>query len=244
MQLIIILVIFLILIAITCTYNNLIATHHEPTRYDLKMFNNEQVPLIEPLSEIIIESNAHECHNNLTPCLTHADCDLCREGLANCQMFEEDTILNMRTDDGQEQEILIKAGESYCLALDRERARSCNPNTGVWMLAQTETGFTLLCSCLRPGLVTQLNMYEDCNIAVGCAPHGRIDNINNVSMQCVCDEGYVSDYNAETETPFCRPRTVRDVLYDENFSRERHARTDKFPSITRHSTTFIGDILG
>lgn len=213
----IILLFLLVIIAIVYTYVNLIDVHHEEVRYPIAVFDNTGVPLIEPPSEIIIEGNTHECHKTLTPCSTHSDCNLCREGLANCQLFDEDTIIKMRGDDGQEHETLIRAGESYCLALDRERARSCNPNTGVWLLAETETGFALLCSCLRPGLVTQLNMYEDCNVPVGCAPHGRIDNINSASIRCVCDDGYVSDYNTDTETPYCRPRTVRDVMHDESF---------------------------
>ncbi|ANF29678.1 pif1 [Catopsilia pomona nucleopolyhedrovirus] len=217
---IIIVVVLVLMVVIVYTYVNLINVHHEDVKYPLEIFNNANVPLIEPPSEIIIEGNAHECHKTLTPCTTHADCDLCREGLANCQLFDENTIVKMRGSDGDndEKKTLIRAGESYCFALNRERARACNPNTGVWLLAETERGFSLLCSCLRPGLVTQLNMYEDCNVPVGCAPHGRIENINTgSSIRCVCDEGYVSDYNDATETPFCRPRTVRDVMYDENF---------------------------
>ncbi|QDL57028.1 PIF-1 [Dione juno nucleopolyhedrovirus] len=195
---------------------NLIDQHHENVHFPLQMFDTNSVPLINPPGEIVIEGNNLECHKTLTPCVTHADCNACREGLANCQLFDEETIVQMRDADGNEQPITIRAGESYCFALDRERARSCNPNTGVWLLAETETGFALLCSCLRPGLVTQLNMYEDCNVPVGCAPHGRIADLNG-DLRCVCNEGYVSDYDAATETPFCRPRTVRDVLFDETF---------------------------
>ncbi|AGA16269.1 pif-1 protein [Thysanoplusia orichalcea nucleopolyhedrovirus] len=217
MHFIIILLLLLLIVAITYTYVDLIDVHREEVHYPITMFDNTRAPLIEPPNEIVIEGNSRECHKTLTPCFTHGDCDACREGLANCQLFDEDTIIKMIGYDGQEHETLIRAGESYCLALDRERARSCNPNTGVWLLAETKTGFALLCNCLRPGLVTQLNMYEDCNVPVGCAPHGRIDNINSVLIRCVCDEGYVSDYSADTETPFCRPRTVRDVMYDEAF---------------------------
>ncbi|AOT85502.1 pif-1 [Cyclophragma undans nucleopolyhedrovirus] len=219
MLIIIILVIVLlaIVVATTVAYVNLINVHHEEVLYPLALFDNGDVPLIEPPAEIIIEGNAHECHRTLTPCTTHADCDLCREGLANCQLFDYDTVIELN-----DERVLIRAGESYCLALDRERARSCNPNTGVWLLAETEIGFALLCSCLRPGLVTQLNMYEDCDVPVGCAPHGHLDLTGGggsgvAMLRCVCDEGYVSDFNAATETPFCRPRTVRDVMYDEAF---------------------------
>ncbi|AHD25527.1 pif1 [Choristoneura murinana nucleopolyhedrovirus] len=214
--LILILVLLLMVIAAAVVYVNFIDVHHEDVRHPLQMFDTSDVPLIEPPNEIVIEGNDLECHKTLTPCATHADCNVCREGLANCQLFDEDTVVQMRDDDGNEQAATIRAGESYCFALDRERARSCNPSTGVWLLAETKTGFALLCSCLRPGLVTQLNMYEDCNVPVGCAPHGHIANMSG-DIRCVCDDGYVSDYDAVTETPFCRPRTVRDVLFDEAF---------------------------
>ncbi|AGR57076.1 PIF-1 [Choristoneura rosaceana nucleopolyhedrovirus] len=213
---ILIFVLLLIIIATAIGYVNFIDVHHENVRHPLQMFDTSDVPLIEPPNEIVIEGNDLECHKILTPCVTHADCNACREGLANCQLFDEDTVVQMHDVDGNEQTVNIRAGESYCFALDRERARSCNPSTGVWLLAETKTGFALLCSCLRPGLVTQLNMYEDCNVPVGCAPHGHIANMSG-DIRCVCDEGYVSDYDAATETPFCRSRTVRDVLFDEAF---------------------------
>lgn len=212
---ILIMVLLLIMVAVI-TYVNLIDVHHEDPRSPLQMFDTGDVPLIEPPNEIVIEGNNLECHKTLTPCATHADCNACREGLANCQLFDEDTVVQMHDTDGNEQSITIRAGESYCFALNRERARSCNPSTGVWLLAETETGFALLCSCLRPGLITQLNMYEDCNVPVGCAPHGRIINIGG-NISCECNEGYIGDYDAATETPFCRPRTVRDVLFNETF---------------------------
>ncbi|AKN80682.1 Per os infectivity factor 1 [Perigonia lusca single nucleopolyhedrovirus] len=192
---------------------------YETESNKLFLFDNSTVPLIDPPTEIIIENNTHECHKQLTPCTTHSDCDLCREGLANCQYFDQTTIIRIPNENGQDDiELTIHPGESYCMALDRQRARSCNPNTGIWVLTQSSEGyFSLLCNCLTPGLVTQLNLYEDCNVAVGCAPNGRILDINQTPFQCVCDEGYVADYNNQTETPFCRPKTIRDIIYDQTF---------------------------
>ncbi|AJD09198.1 occlusion-derived virus envelope protein [Condylorrhiza vestigialis mutiple nucleopolyhedrovirus] len=210
-------ILLLVVLASVIAYVRLIDVHHETVHYPITLFDTSDVPLIKPPGKIVIEGNAHECHRTLTPCTTHADCNACREGLANCQLFDEDTVVQMHDVDGNEQTVTIRAGESYCFALDRERARSCNPSTGVWLLAETQTGFALLCSCLRPGLVTQLNMYEDCNVPVGCAPHGHITDVDGGDLRCVCDEGYISDFDAATETPFCRPRTVRDVLFDESF---------------------------
>jgi hypothetical protein len=221
---VIVIVIMVVLIAITINYVNLMRRQNrlESPPPHLVRFDNSTTPLIEPPAEIVIEGNERECHKTLTPCTTHADCDVCREGLANCQYFDEDTVIatlnNNDNNDDDNKTITIRAGESYCLALSRERARSCNPNTGVWLLAETVQGnFALLCNCLRPGLVTQLTMYDDCTTAVGCAPHGNIANVNESPLRCVCDEGYESDYNASTETPFCRARTVRDVMYNEAF---------------------------
>ncbi|AIU41368.1 pif-1 [Sucra jujuba nucleopolyhedrovirus] len=184
----------------------------------IRKFDNSDVPLIAPPTEIVIESNDHECHKILTPCNSHMDCDLCREGLANCQYFDDKTIIRVYDESqGVHVEHVIQPGESYCMALDRERARSCNPNTGLWVLVESENGFALICSCLTPGLVTQLNMYEDCNVAVGCQPNGRILDLNEWPMRCVCDEGYTADFDETTDTPFCRALTVRDMVYDENF---------------------------
>ncbi|BAC67368.1 hypothetical protein AhnVgp117 [Adoxophyes honmai nucleopolyhedrovirus] len=218
MLLIVIVCFLIIIIILLCHFvfllnlNNEIAIHAPLARFD-----NSHIPLIEPPNEIVIEGNTHECHRKLTPCMTHSDCDLCREGLANCQLFTEQTILTMHDDMGKPFEHIIEPGESYCLALDRNRARSCNPNTGIWILTESAGGFSLLCSCLKPGLVTQLNMYEDCNITVGCQPNGQILDINENPMRCLCDEGYVSDFSAETQTPICRPLTIRDIIYDPAF---------------------------
>ncbi|AXS67783.1 pif1 [Cryptophlebia peltastica nucleopolyhedrovirus] len=214
---IVIIVCFIIIVIILATLIILLKTDYEPAQTVLLRFDNSETPLIEPPSEIIIEGNSHECHKTLTPCNTHMDCDICREGLANCQQFDDRTVITMHDTDGNEIEKVIEAGESYCMALDRNRARSCNPNTGIWLLAESSTGFSLLCSCITPGLVTQLNMYEDCNVSVGCQPNGSIVDLHERPLRCQCNEGYVSDFNSETETPFCRPLTVRDVIYDQRF---------------------------
>ncbi|AKC91646.1 pif1 [Lambdina fiscellaria nucleopolyhedrovirus] len=195
----------------------LLQNNQTPLPDPLKLFDNTHVPHIEPPDTIVIEGNPVLCHERLTPCTTHMDCDVCREGLANCQYFNDRTIITMRDENGLESEHEILPGESYCLALDRNRARSCNPNTGLWLLAQTEMGFSLLCTCLSPGLVSQISMYHDCDVAVGCQPHGHVADINERPPRCECDEGFVAGYNEETQTPFCRSLTVRDVMYDENF---------------------------
>nr|AIW01446.1 per os infection factor 1 protein [Spodoptera frugiperda multiple nucleopolyhedrovirus] len=213
--LLIVLLIFIILIV----YNNITLLQYVQQDYIpvLTRFDNTHVPLIEPPTEIVIEGNTHECHKTLTPCSTHMDCDVCREGLANCQYFENKTIITITDEDNVERQFTIEPGESYCMALDRERARSCNPNTGVWILAQSPVGFSLLCSCLTPGLVTQLSLYHDCDIPIGCQPHGNIISINERPMRCSCEVGYVADFNAETQTPYCRTRRIRDVIQNPDF---------------------------
>lgn len=212
---IIIIILLLILFAILVRY----ILYMYDTQYveieDLEKFNNH-VPYITPPTNIVIDANQTECHKTPTPCTSHADCDQCREGLANCQQFDERTILQLTNEQGEQVEMTIEPGESYCLALDRMRARSCNPNTGVWLLALTDVGFSLLCNCITPGLVTQLNLYEDCNVAIGCQPHGQIADINERPMRCLCDDGYVADFDEATLQPLCRPMRVRDVMYDES----------------------------
>lgn len=213
----------LILIIILCVifillvrYINRLAAYSEITEPPFRFYDNSHIRVIVPQENIEIEGNEHECHKILTPCRTHSDCDLCREGLANCQYFEEETILPVVIE-GEQYEYNIQPGESFCLALDRHRARQCNPNTGRWLLAQTERGFALLCNCMYPGLVTQLNLYEDCNISVGCQPNGVIQNINTYPFQCECNEGFIAEYDEDTNVPYCRPRLVRDVMHNEQF---------------------------
>jgi len=222
-----IVVFLLILFAILIRYILYLYKRDPIIENQFELFQNDS-PVIAPPTEIIIEGNQHECHKTLTPCTTHMDCDLCREGLANCQYFDEKTLVKIvDPETNDEIEFEIQPGESYCLALDRQRARSCNPNTGLWLLTKSENGFSLLCNCLTPGLVTQFNLYEDCNVSIGCQPNGFIRNINESPMQCQCNEGYISDYDDLTQTPLCRPETVRDVMYDTNFF-ERAPCSDGF----------------
>jgi hypothetical protein len=214
-----IVLIVLLVILIAVIYNNVALLQYVQQDYIpvVATFDNSDVPLIQPPTEIVIDGNQYECHKQLTPCSTHQDCDICREGLANCQYFEDRTLITITHDDGEQQEFTIEPGESYCMALDRERARSCNPNTGVWILAESPVGYALLCSCLTPGLVTQLSLYHDCDIPVGCQPNGQIISINERPMRCSCEVGYVADFNADTQTPFCRPRRIRDVIQNSEF---------------------------
>ncbi|AKR17326.1 PIF-1 [Urbanus proteus nucleopolyhedrovirus] len=217
MLFVIFLFVLIAIIIIISNYYVLLNAHYQiNTDRPLTKFDNSNVPQIQPPSEIIIESNPQACHKQLTPCTTHMDCDVCREGLANCQRFDEPTEIVMRDENGDETKHTINPGQSYCLALDRNRARSCNPNTGVWILAESAVGFSLLCNCIKPGLVTQLNLYGDCNIPVGCQPNGTIANLNESPLRCVCDAGFVSDFD-ETQTPICRPQKLRDFVDDERY---------------------------
>ncbi|AKS25403.1 pif-1 [Clostera anastomosis granulovirus B] len=180
---------------------------------NLYLYDNSAVPALRPPEEFIINENALSCHTTPTACTSNADCQLCVEGLASCQEFLEDVILEI-TPDNQMQ---ISAGERYCLALDNRSARSCNPNTGTWMLRRVDNeNFALICHCDTPGLVTQLNIYDDCTLAVGCAPNGVIADINSSPLRCLCNDGYVSELSA-TNTPYCRPKVMRDVMLDPNY---------------------------
>ncbi|AIS92066.1 per os infectivity factor 1 [Erinnyis ello granulovirus] len=181
-----------------------------PTLY---LYNNDNAPLLSPPQEFVITENELSCHRTPTPCTSNADCQLCIESLASCQLFSVDVILEL----SPTHQMQINAGESYCLALDNRSARSCNPNTGTWMLRQVDSeNFALICHCDTPGLVTQLNIYDDCTLAVGCAPNGIIADINSSPLRCLCDEGYVSELSA-TNTPYCRPKVLRDVMLDPSF---------------------------
>ncbi|AXU41560.1 PIF-1 [Alphabaculovirus altermyunipunctae] len=208
----ILLILLAVIVIILITFIVLLSYVEPKEQHVVQRFDNTSVPYISPPTTIVIEGNQYQCHRQLTPCTSHMDCDLCREGLANCQFFDEPATIVMHDDEGNQREEHIEAGQSFCLALNRQRARSCNPNTGVWLLTENEMGFSLLCNCITPGIVTQVNMYEDCVIPVGCYPNGRIVDINSRPIRCQCDEGYVSEYNYETETPYCRPLRFRDMI--------------------------------
>ncbi|AAZ38203.1 ORF-37 [Agrotis segetum nucleopolyhedrovirus A] len=210
-------IILLFVIVILFNYIGLLQYVQRDLVHPLVFFDNSDVALIEPPTEIVIEGNEHECHKQLTPCTTHLDCDICREGLANCQYFDEKTLITITNDNGEEQKLNIEPGESYCLALDRERARSCNPHTGLWILAESEVGYSLLCSCLTPGMVTQTSLYNDCDVPVGCQPHGQIVSLFETPMRCSCELGFVADFDSATQTPFCRSRRIRDVIENHDY---------------------------
>nr|AYU75306.1 pif-1 per os infectivity factor 1 [Spodoptera littoralis nucleopolyhedrovirus] len=216
---ILLIVLFLVVVLILVRYvGQLYRVEDEKADRDVvRLFDNSHVPYISPPTSIIVEGNTHECHKQLTPCSTHRDCDLCREAMANCQYFDEPVTLRLQDQFGETVEYKIEPGESYCMALDRQRARRCNPNTGVWLLTESDVGFSLICSCTAPGLVTQVNMYEDCDVPVGCLPHGVVADINEKPIRCKCNSGFVSDFLPNTEIPYCRSQTFRDVLNDTNF---------------------------
>ncbi|AAQ21662.1 unknown [Cryptophlebia leucotreta granulovirus] len=193
---------------------------------EMSVYNNSHVPLINPPKEIIINENNLSCHKIPTPCTSNADCQLCLEGLASCQLFNDRVILEISAN----QQMIVEPGDRLCLAIDNRSARSCNPNTGTWMLRQIDNeNMALICHCDMPGLVTQLNIYDDCTIPVGCKPHGVIDNINSLPLVCSCQNGYVPEIS-DTNTPYCRPKVIRDVVLDLNYFHRPPCRDGFLPA--------------
>nr|ADO85489.1 pif-1 [Pieris rapae granulovirus] len=190
------------------TFNNVTKKTENNILYD-----NSHVALVSPPKEIIINENNLSCHTTPTRCTSNADCQLCLEGLASCQEFNETVILEINDN----QKLTVNPGERYCLALDNRRARSCNPNTGTWILRHVDNdNFALICHCDMPGLVTQLNIYDDCTFAVGCKPHGVIADINTTPLVCLCETGFVPEIS-NTNTPYCRPKVMRNVMLAPNY---------------------------
>ncbi|AGQ20322.1 pif-1 [Clostera anastomosis granulovirus A] len=188
--------------------------------------DNSGVPLLKPPAEVDINENELSCHDIPTPCASNADCQLCSESLASCQRFEETVVLQL--DDNRE--LTVNPGESYCLALDNRSARSCNPNTGTWVMRRVDSNnYALICHCDVPGLVTQLNIYEDCTVPVGCAPHGVIADVYASPLRCLCDDGFVSEIS-DTGTPYCRPMVMRDVVLRPEFYHRPPCRDGFLPA--------------
>lgn len=179
---------------------------------DLEVFDNSRVPIISPPEVIVIEENELVCHEILTPCKSDGECQLCREALAKCYTFEESVLLELPNGETR----VMEPGESFCLALDAKRARSCNPHTGTWVMRQVNTtNYAIICHCDFPGLVIQATIYDDCDIDVGCRPYGNIANLYATPLECECQAGYHPDRNEHA--PFCRPSVVRDMQANPTF---------------------------
>ncbi|APO13946.1 PIF-1 [Plodia interpunctella granulovirus] len=205
--------VFLVLILLMHLVNVRRYNVAESLTANLILHNNDGVPVLDPPAEIVLDENALSCHRTPTRCDHDGECQLCRENLALCYRFNERVILEL--DDNRE--LVIQPGESYCLALDNRSARSCNPNTGIWVLRHVDNeNYALICHCTMPGLVTQMHIYDDCSFPVGCKPHGFIADINTSPLACVCDDGYVPELSA-TNTPYCRPMVMRDVMLNPNY---------------------------
>ncbi|QBQ01557.1 pif-1 [Hyphantria cunea granulovirus] len=192
---------------------------HATNMYDLSRTqtweltrHKNNVPLLDPPDEIIIPENALSCHKTLTPCISDADCQLCKESRARCWQFTTHVVFQF----DEEGETVIQPNEKFCIALGAV-GRRCNPHTGMWITRLVdEANVAIICHCLTPGLVTQLNIYEDCDLPVGCRPNGALININTTPLMCTCNEGFVPELSG-TNTPFCRPLAIRDIILNPEF---------------------------
>ncbi|AAQ96456.1 per-os infectivity factor [Neodiprion sertifer nucleopolyhedrovirus] len=189
--------------------------YNDATTENVALYENLNTDIIRlPNTSIVLESNDVSCHTTLTPCEGDGDCFQCQELLAKCQSFNEDVTIEIN-----DTTITIPANESYCLAIDQKRSRSCNTHTGKWVLVKTDAGLGLICSCLYPGLVTQTNIYSDCDVSVGCNNAGVVKNMFSTPLECECNDGYVSD--TINDQSICRPQQIRDVIYNTSlFPRE------------------------
>ncbi|ABC74953.1 per-os infectivity factor [Neodiprion abietis nucleopolyhedrovirus] len=209
MHYIIVILIFVCIFFIYMFINNFTNYRIDDTIDDeITLFKNLDTDILKlPSDEIVLETNPTTCHTELTPCTTDGDCFECQELLAKCQSFEEEVQIEIGSTT-----LVIPPNESYCLAIDAKKSRSCNVYTGKWVLVETDTGLGLICSCLYPGLVTQTDIYSDCDVSVGCNNAGVISNLYTSPLTCDCNDGYVAD--TANDQPICRPRQIKDVIYD------------------------------
>jgi len=87
----------------------------------------------------------------------------------------------------------------------------CNPATGSLRVYLDDFGVSYGCQCKYPHLVTQTHFGGDCDVAVGCEPHGRLDSMQRDPMvfgRCICDPGYVSE-SEPGFGPYCKPPITR-----------------------------------
>ncbi|AAK94107.1 CUN029 similar to AcMNPV ORF119 [Culex nigripalpus nucleopolyhedrovirus] len=162
-----------------------------------------------PEKPIELEGNPVQCHKTPTRCTGQGDCLQCRELRARCVEILEDITLVQP--DGTE--VVLEAGNNYCLATSQEHARSCTPLTGKWILIQMNDMWSAVCSCTSPDMFIKMNLWGDCDVPVGCAPNGVVVIVNVIEMKCNCNVGFVSDVDANGR-PYCRPITLRDASID------------------------------
>lgn len=69
------------------------------------------------------------------------------------------------------------------------RGGECDPAHGQWISYTLKGEFFAICSCFDNTLFSQKVFGGDCNVNVGCGPHGRY--VPGKDEPCECDAGYV-----------------------------------------------------
>lgn len=98
-----------------------------------------------------------------------------------------------------------------------EHSHNCRPYSGDWVLSRLslDGSYNFICLCKYPHLLTNIaGPMSSCSKSVACNNHGTLDsesiagNIDAyVSGKCLCEDGWIGDYDANIIGPYCRVAT-------------------------------------
>lgn len=198
-------------------------------RFDPK----ESKRFLYPPDEIVLENDKQCNTNHLRKCNMNDGlkaCFDCRERYAKCVHFENDVTF---IDEENKEKIIphnSSPNEGYCLNTDDDLSqRKCNTKTGKWVLIKLDTDKTSygwICLCKYPGLVTQKNIFEDCDVDVACGPRGNLASLEvdpMINGRCICfDSNQISDRD-DLKGPHCRNRSFFEFKETPKFLRNNFA---------------------
>ncbi|UOT91789.1 PIF-1 [Aratus pisonii nudivirus] len=166
-----------------------------------------------PPKDTIIIENPYNCTpSDLRSCKLSDpfSCEGCKSLIATCVNFTKDT----KYIDVNGNELTITANtdpdDGYCLT-QKNPLQLCNPYHGDLVLIQTDVDSvecTLYCECKNPGYIGKTEINGVCDEVFIC--NGKIDDLNKPLEQinCVCDEGYISEI--VQDIPSCIKPMVKD----------------------------------
>lgn len=108
-----------------------------------------------------------------------------------------------------------------------EQKRSCNVNTGDWLLSRltvNSSTYNWICRCRYPNLMTNSSdSMSDCSKPIGCMPHGQLDSRSRKGLidpynsgSCVCDAGYKAGFESNIG-PVCVPEQIINFGLNETY---------------------------
>lgn len=143
-------------------------------------------------------------------------CRFCKSISSKCVHFDENTdVIN---EGSQNINMTIpknlNKNDGYCMnMLQLKNSRTCNPNTGTWILVRHMDklnkieAFLFICKCRYPHLIGQKTIMDDCDVSNGCGDLGQLEDVTvNPMIHGVCKCNNPDMYEptkSSTGVPIC-----------------------------------------